>query len=65
MKFDFKYSNSYGNKRYYPVSENAKQLLKLMKRVCLNQEHYDYLKASGWPIFVTAELWTLSQTDHP
>lgn len=68
MKFEFRLIKSYGRNRYYPVSENAIQLLKVVDRVCLGEEAYDYLKASGWPISSVIEVskgWTLSQTEHP
>lgn len=54
MIFEFKHKKDFGIDRFYPMSENAIMLLKLMNRASLTLSQAKMMQEASWPICVVA-----------
>lgn len=49
------YRPAYGCKRYFPLNDNAKKILKLFKRKCFSQTEIEVFKVCGADILVVSD----------
>jgi len=64
MEFTFKHKKDFGIDRFYPMSENAITLLKLMNRASLTLDQAKTLQMARWPILVLSQENPLVESEN-
>lgn len=61
MNVEVLIKNVYGKKCFYPVSQDAANLCKLIGRPTLTTKHLKICNQSGWKVNITSQQFTLAE----
>ncbi len=61
MIIEVEVQQKYGKPRFYPISDDAKILTKLLDRPTLTADHLDLCQEHGWSVEIKAPKYDLKQ----